>query len=300
MKNINVQHCPACGSSKCEKILTTLDYLISKESFDIINCSNCSLRFTSPIPNEEDSSIYYRSDDYISHTVKSNSVINIIYKFVQHFTLRSKRKIVRRITQKKVGTLLDIGCGAGNFLRIMLQSGWAVTGVEINKEARALAKINTESVIMDQTEYFESEQKYDVITLWHSLEHLHELEKYLNKICISLNTDGVVIIAVPNYKSFDAEYYQHEWAAYDVPRHLYHFSFEAMVKLMKKFNFELLRSKQLPFDPYYVSLLSETKVRKKKNIVRALLVGWKSYWQGHKNKERGSSILYIFKFEGNE
>jgi 2-polyprenyl-3-methyl-5-hydroxy-6-metoxy-1,4-benzoquinol methylase len=297
MENIIVQHCPACGSSKCEKILTALDYLISKESFDIINCSNCSLRFTSPIPNEKDSSRYYKSDDYISHTVKSNSVINKIYKIVQYFTLRSKRKIVRRNAQKKGGMLLDIGCGTGNFLRIMLQSGWDVTGVEMNKEARKIAEVNTDSIIMNQSEYFESNQKYDVITLWHSLEHLHELEKYLDKISISLNTDGVLIIAVPNYKSFDAEYYQHDWAAYDVPRHLYHFSFEAMLKLMKKFKFKLIQSTQMPFDPFYVSLLSEISVREKRNIIKAFLVGWKSYWEGRKDTERGSSILYILKVE---
>ncbi len=297
MVSIVVQNCPACSSSKYEKILTASDYLVSGESFDIMECSDCSLRFTSPIPNEEDIGKYYKSNDYISHTGKNNFIINKIYRIVRYFTLRSKRKIVRRIAQKQSGTLLDIGCGTGNFLRTMLQSGWDITGVEVSKEARQLAELNTDSVILDPTEYFNSEHKYDVITLWHSLEHLHELEQYLSKISLSLNANGVVIIALPNYRSFDAEYYQLDWAAYDVPRHLYHFSFEAMIILMKKFKFELIQSKQMPFDPFYVSLLSEFSVRKKHNIIKALRVGWKSYWQGRRDARSGSSILYIFKTE---
>lgn len=297
MVSIVVQNCPACSSSKSEKIFTASDYLVSGESFDIMECSDCSLRFTSPIPNEEDIGKYYKSNDYISHTSKGNSIINKIYRIVRYFTLRSKRKIVRRIAQKQSGTLLDIGCGTGNFLGIMKQSGWNIKGVEVNKEARKLAELNTDSVIMNQSEYFKSEQKYDVITLWHSLEHLHELEQYLNKISLSLNANGVVIIALPNYISFDAEYYQHDWAAYDIPRHLYHFSFEAMIIMMKKFKFELIQSKQMPFDPFYVSLLSEFSAIKKHNIIKALRVGWKSYWQGWRDARRGSSILYIFKTE---
>ena len=297
MVSIVVQNCPACSSSKSEKILTASDYLVSGESFDIMECSDCSLHFTSPIPNEEDIGKYYKSNDYISHTSKGNSIINKIYRIVRYFTLRSKRKIVRRIAQKQSGTLLDIGCGTGNFLGIMKQSGWNIKGVEVNKETRKLAELNTDSVILDPTEFLKSEQKYDVITLWHSLEHLHELEQYLNKISLSLNANGVVIIALPNYRSFDAEYYQHDWAAYDIPRHLYHFSFEAMIILMKKFKFELIQSKQMPFDPIYVSLLSEFSVIKKHNIIKALRVGWKSYWQGRRDARRGSSILYIFKTE---
>ena len=297
MVKIAVQNCPACGSMEFEKVLTASDYLVSSESFDIMECNDCSLRFTSPIPDRSQIGDYYESDKYISHAKRVTSIFDFVYKIVRKFTLRTKRKIVRRIAQKKSGTLLDIGCGTGNFLGIMKQSGWNIKGVEVNKETRKLAELNTDSVILDPTEFLKSEQKYDVITLWHSLEHLHELEQYLNKISLSLNANGVVIIALPNYRSFDAEYYQHDWAAYDIPRHLYHFSFEAMIILMKKFKFELIQSKQMPFDPFYVSLLSEFSVRKKHNIIKALRVGWKSYWQGRRDARSGSSILYIFKTE---
>lgn len=294
--NLNiVKNCPVCGSNNYIKVLTASDYLVSGELFDIMECNDCSLRFTSPIPDENEIGKYYKSDKYISHAKRITSIFDVVYKIVRIFTLSSKRKIVKRISQKQSGTLLDIGCGTGDFLKIMQKSGWEVTGVEEGAEVREIAETNTDSTIMNQKGFFKSEQKYDVITLWHSLEHLNTLTRFLEKISISLNANGVIIIAVPNYKSFDAEYYKQDWAAYDVPRHLYHFSFEAMVKLIGKFGFELTDYKQLPFDPFYVSLLSETKVREKHNILKALWIGWKSYWLGRKAAERGSSILYIFK-----
>ncbi len=295
MGKIVIQNCPACGSNKYEKVLTASDYLVSGESFEIMECNDCSLRFTSPIPSNIEIGNYYKSDDYISHTGKGNSFINKIYRFVQYFTLCSKKKKVEKYSQKNSGLILDIGCGAGDFLKTMKQSGWEINGVEINEIARKLAGKNTGSVILNQTEFFKSEQKYDVITLWHSLEHLNTLTRFLEKISISLNANGVVMIAVPNYQSFDAEYFRQDWAAYDVPRHLYHFSFSAIVEIMEKFKFKLMESKQLPFDPFYVSLLSEFSVMKKHNILKALWIGWKSYWQGRKDARKGSSVLYIFK-----
>ncbi len=288
-----VQNCPVCDSLKFNKVLTANDYLVSGESFDIMECEKCTLRFTTPIPNEDEIINYYESDKYISHTKRVTSIFDLIYKIVRKFTLRSKRKTVERILQKQSGTLFDIGCGTGELLKVMKQAGWQITGLEENARAQKLAKTNTNSIIMNQAEFFKGKQKYDVITLWHSLEHLHELDKYLNKISISLNANGVIMIAVPNYESFDAEYYKQDWAAYDVPRHLYHFSPKAMVMLMEKFNFKLIQSKQLPFDPFYVALLSELSVMKNYNIIKVLWVGWKSYWRGRRDSLKGSSILYI-------
>ncbi len=290
-----VKNCPACGSNNYIKVLTTEDYLISRETFKIMECNDCSLRFTSPIPDENEIRKYYKSDKYISHAKRVTSLFDIIYKIVRKFTLRSKKKKVLNFSQMKSGSLLDIGCGTGKFLKIMKQSGWAVQGVEIDNSARAIAEEGVGKTIFNQNDFFNSAKKYNVITLWHSLEHLNTLTRFLEKISISLNANGVIMIAVPNYKSFDAEYYKQDWAAYDVPRHIYHFSYGAMEKLMEKFNFKLIQSKQLPFDPFYVALLSELSVRKKHNIIKALLVGWKSYLKGRKDAEKGSSILYVFK-----
>ncbi len=177
----------------------------------------------------------------------------------------------------------------------MKNNGWIISGVEVNKAAREIAETNTGSNIMNQKDFFKSEQKYDVITLWHSLEHLYDLKQYLQKISISLNANGVIIIAVPNYNSYDAVYYKQDWAAYDTPRHLYHFSFKAIEVLFNEYGYKITNYKQMPFDPFYVSLLSEMSVRKKHNIIKALWIGWKSYLKGRIYANRGSSVLYVFK-----
>ncbi len=295
MEKIVVGKCPVCDSINFNKVLTTSDYLVSGESFDIVECNECTLRFTSPIPAESEIGKYYKSEKYISHTKRVTSIFDLVYRIVRKYTLRSKRKTVVQFAQKQSGTLIDIGCGTGDFLMKMKNNGWEICGVEVNQEARKLAESNTGSTIMNQKEFFQSEQKYDVITFWHSLEHLHELKTYLQKISISLNANGVAIIAVPNYNSYDAEYYQKDWSAYDAPRHLYHFSSKSMINLMGSFNFKLIHNKQMPFDPFYLALLSEMSVRKKHNIIKALWIGWKSYLKGKKDANMGSSILYVFK-----
>lgn len=295
MTKIVVGKCPVCNSINFNNVLTTADYLVSGESFEIMECNECTLRFTNLIPVESEIDKYYKSDDYISHTTNTTSIFDVIYKIVRKYTLRSKRKTVEQFFKTQSGTVLDIGCGTGDFLKIMKHHGWKISGVEVNQEAQKLAETNTSSIIMNQKDFFQTEQTYDVITLWHSLEHLHDLKKYLQKISISLNANGVVIIAVPNYNSYDAEYYQKDWAAYDAPRHLYHFSAKSMNNLMGRFKFKLLHNKQMPFDPFYVSLLSEMSVRKKNNIIKALWIGWKSYLKGRIDANRGSSVLYVFK-----
>ena len=292
MKKIEIRSCPVCDSINFNKVVTTSDYLVTAELFDIMECNECTLRFTNPIPVESEIGKYYKSDKYISHATDTVSIFDSVYKLVRIYTLRSKRKTVEQSSQKRNGTILDIGCGTGDFLKKMKNHGWEIEGVEVTQAAQKLAEANTGSTIMNQNEFFKSEQKYDVITFWHSLEHLHELKTYLQKISISLNANGVVIIAVPNYNSYDAEYYKQDWAAYDVPRHLYHFSSDSIIKLMDQH--KLIHREQLPFDPFYVSLLSEMSARKKHNIIKALLVGLKSYWLGRKNVEMGSSVLYIF------
>jgi 2-polyprenyl-3-methyl-5-hydroxy-6-metoxy-1,4-benzoquinol methylase len=276
-------------------VITASDYLITKEKFDIIECKECTLRFTSPIPSETEIDIFYKSDEYISHSDKGKSLINKIYKIVQKITLRSKRQIVEKMVTEQNGTFLDFGCGSGDFLHTMQQSGWKVSGVEVNESARKIAEYKLEISISSPNEFLNDDIKYDVITMWHSLEHLHDLKKYLQKITTSLNTNGVLMIALPNYLSFDAKHYKENWAAYDVPRHLYHFSFESIVNLLNEFGFKLIKYRHLPFDPFYVSLLSELFVKRERNIISAMWIGLKSYLGGAKNARKGSSILYIFK-----
>ena len=267
---IKIEKCPICNSYKNKIVLATTDYLVSKDKFDIYECKYCSFRFTSPVPNKSEISKYYDSDEYISHSEKSTSIIDRIYKIVQKITLKSKKKIIDKLFFGVNGSLLDIGCGTGDFLQKMKSTGWKVTGVEINATARKIAEDKISESVFTPLEFVNSDFKYDVITMWHSLEHLHDLKDYVQKIVNTLNKDGLLFIAVPNYQSFDAEYYKENWAAYDVPRHLYHFSFRSAEELFNEFGFKIINNKQLPFDSFYVSLLSELKVIGSKNILKAL------------------------------
>lgn len=292
---LNIEKCPVCDSDDIFKILSATDYLVTKEQFSILECRNCTLRFTSPIPDVDNIKKYYKSDEYISHLGKGNSIINKLYKIVQKITLRSKKRKIEKIINGKVGSLLDIGCGTGDFLNKMKLSGWKVGGVEVNENARLIAEKTVGISINSPNSFLKSNEKYDVITMWHSLEHLYDLKNYVIKIDNSLNENGLLVIAVPNYQSTDAKYYKENWAAYDGPRHLYHFSYNAMEKLFFEYGYKILSYSQLPFDPFYVSLLSEISVKGNKNIIIAMCIGLKSYLQGCRDARNGSSILYILK-----
>ena len=290
--------CPVCGSEKVEPILTANDYLVSNENFDILHCSNCTLRITSPKPNINELSKYYNSEEYISHKKEGQSFINKIYKIVQRMSLVKKRRLIEKYFGDEKGSLLDIGCGTGDFIKVMQKAGWQISGVEPDENARRIAKELSGIQIYSTEEHFYDTIKYDIITMWHSLEHIHDLNEQISKIDELLNSDGMLYIAVPNYTSFDARYYKQNWAAYDVPRHLYHFSPVAMQKLFEKYEYSIIGYKQLPFDPFYISLLSELSVIKSKNIIRAFWIGLRSYLNGLINSKRSSSVLYIFKRKG--
>lgn len=290
-KFIEIEKCPVCESDNIIKTLTAIDNLVTKDKFNIWECKECSCRFTSPIPNEREIGKYYESDEYISHSEKGTSLIDKIYKIVQKITLRSKKRKVENLFNREAGFLLDIGCGTGDFLYTMKSAGWKVAGVEVNPIARKIAEEKISTSVFSPSEFFKSNNKYNAITMWHSLEHLHNLKDYVQKIIDSLNKNGILLIAVPNYQSFDANYYKENWAAYDVPRHLYHFSFEAMEKLFDEFGFKIIEYKQLPFDPFYISMLSNSD----KKIIKALLIGLRSYLLGCRDPKKGSSILYILK-----
>lgn len=294
---LNIDKCPVCNSVNITEALTASDYLVSKEKFNIIECKKCSLRFTSPIPIEQNIEKYYKSDEYISHSEEGDSLINKIYKIVQKFTLRSKKRLVDNQFNRQHGSLLDIGCGTGDFLYTMKNSGWTVNGVEVNKDASKIAEEKVGDNIFSPNEFLSSNNKYDVITMWHSLEHLFDLKKYVVKTIESLNENGILLIAIPNYQSIDAEYYKENWAAYDVPRHLYHFSYKALEKLFNEYGYTILSYKQLPFDSFYVSLLSETAVKEKYNILVGIFIGLKSFICGIFCTKKASSILYVLKKE---
>ena len=222
---IHYNNCPACGSADIAFVLKAKDETVSREYFEVWQCNNCTLRFTQDVPDANNIGKYYQSSEYISHSNTSKGLVNKLYHSVRSFTLQSKRKLVEQSSGKKTGHLLDIGAGTGAFASSMKKSGWNVTALEPDETARANAKKDFDIELLPASNLFSlPSNSFDVITLWHVLEHVHELHKYLDTFYSLLIEGGTLIIAVPNYTSYDAKSYSEKWAAYDVPRHLYHFS----------------------------------------------------------------------------
>ena len=270
-------------------IIGVEDYSVSGEKFDLIYDSEYDMYRTFPKPEEADLPSYYQSEEYISHTDASNSLKDKLYQFVKRIMLRKKLRLIEQTNQK--GKLLDIGAGTGDFLFTAKNRGWNVFGVEPNASARVRA--NSKKV-----ELYESvddlQDAYDVITLWHVLEHVDNLDGYLSFLKRNLAKHGTIYIAVPNFKSKDAEIYGKFWAAYDVPRHLYHFSKDAIQNLFSEVGLNVVETKPLVFDAFYVSLLSEFYKTGKYRYWRAFWSGLRANVAASVTKEYSSQI-YILK-----
>ncbi len=288
-----LEKCPVCDHDTFRDYLNVKDYTVSEEQFKIVECVQCTFRFTNPRPSQQEIGKYYASDKYISHTNSSESLMDKAYKTVRYITLRDKLKLVQKF--KKKGSLLDIGCGTGNFLEVCKNNNWQIAGVEPGDLARKQAQeINPGANI--QPDLFKIEGTFDIITMWHVLEHVHDLNMYLRRIYDQLASDGKLIIAVPNNESFDAHHYGVNWAAYDVPRHLYHFTADTIKRVLNKNGMQLVSKKGMPFDAFYVSMLSEQYKNKKNNILKSIKVGLASNQFG-KKENNYSSMIYIFEKE---
>lgn len=270
--------------------IATKDFLVSGEEFSLVRNSKFGFLETRPQPNEEDLPQYYESDEYISHSDSKSGVMAFLYQAVKKRSLKKKVKLIQRLHSGK-GSLLDIGAGTGAFLKLAKEKGWKISGVEPNSKARALA--NEKKISLSKSIDQLSGQQFDVISLWHVLEHLPNLELTIQKIVNLLKEDGVLVIAVPNYNSSDAKYYKTHWAAYDVPRHLWHFSQQSMVQLFSS-ECDLKKIKPMIFDSFYVSLLSEKYKTGKGFSMRAFFIGLWSNIRAWRTTEY-SSLIYCFK-----
>jgi SAM-dependent methyltransferase len=276
------------------------DYAISGESFELKYNQELDLYETLPKPAPEKLPQYYESDDYISHSDGTNSFIERLYQIVKGITLRQKLKTISRFHNK--GLVLDIGCGTGDFLYHTQKGGYKVVGVEPNEKARTKAwnKLGFDVKIFEGLKEVYSEfdtKSFDVITLWHVLEHVPDYNEYLQQIGKLLKDDGLLIIAVPNFKSYDAQYYQNYWAAYDVPRHLWHFSEKSINSIVKKHNMKVRHIKPMLFDAFYVSMLSEKYKTGDSRIIKAIFIGLLSNIKGIFSKQFSSHIYLIQKSE---
>lgn len=270
--------------------LTVKDYSVSNEEFRLYQTED-GLLVTDPQPKGEELAAYYESDDYISHTDGNRSLFERLYQSVKKIALRKKLKLITKLQSSK-GVLLDIGAGTGDFLNVAKGSGWKIIGVEPNKKARSIATQKRIDLQNDTTGL--ENHCADVITMWHVLEHVPDLQLQIIELKRLLKPEGTIVIAVPNYKSYDAEYYQNYWAAYDVPRHLWHFSKSAIQTVFERENFQLVQTLPMSFDAFYVSLLSEKYKTGKMNFIKAFLVGLRSNIKGNTTGDY-SSHIYIFK-----
>lgn len=291
---INYSSCPVCGAAGISKVITAKDNTVSYEDFDIFHCSNCQLRFTQNVPDALSISKYYKSENYISHSNTSKGLVNRLYKLVRNISNRQKRNLIEKTTGLKHGNLLDIGSGTGYFAAEMQKANWEISGLEPDADARVIAQ-ELNSVVLASTEnlYQLPAKKFDVITLWHVLEHVHELKNYIKQFKLLLKEKGFLFVAVPNYKSLDAEIYKEHWAAYDVPRHLYHFSPNAMKRLMEDEGFEIKEMKPMWFDSFYVSLLSSKYKNESTNWVGAIITALRSNMKAMRDNSKCSSVIYI-------
>ncbi len=280
-------------------VLTVKDHSVSREEFQLIENSEFGFLETSPQPSKDKLPEYYESEDYISHTDSKRNLFEKVYHVVRSISLKKKLDLINSYSSEEK-KLLDVGCGTGDFLQTALENNWVVSGIEPNAQAREIANKKTNNSVfeIDQLLKFEA-SSFDVITLWHVLEHLPNLEDHIAIFKNLLKPKGALIIAVPNYKSYDAKYYKEFWAAYDVPRHLWHFNRDSITSLVSNFDFDVVKTKPMWFDAFYVSMLSEKYKNGKMNPIKGFCIGLLSNFKALSSKE-ASSLVYIIKNSQNQ
>lgn len=270
----------------------------------LCDCQACGFRFTQDFPSEQEIGRYYETNDYVSHSDTSTGIVNKLYHIVRKYMLHKKARIVEKhaslLDNQSKRRLLDIGTGTGYFAETMSKRGWEVTATEKSMHAREYAKTHLHLDILPESALFTlpSTTTFDVITLWHVMEHLEQLNQTWERLRELLSPNGVLIIAVPNSQSYDAQHYQETWAAYDVPRHLWHFTFETMRESGKKHGFALTAYYTMPFDAFYVSMLSEKNRARHLSFLRGFIQGLLGLVSTWTNKNHSSSLIYIFHKQG--
>jgi len=282
------------SKTSSQAYLEVKDYSVTGETFQLLYNNELEMLETFPQPSSQKLPDYYKSEDYISHTDGKRNLFERAYHLVKSISLKRKLKLINSVV-KGEKHLLDVGCGTGDFLQIAIKNNWTVSGTEPNDEAREVANKKTNNSVFNADQILKFKQNsFDVITLWHVLEHLPELENHISVFKSLLKPNGTLIIAVPNYKSYDAIHYKHFWAAFDVPRHLWHFSRISISKLVEKENMKVEKTLPMKFDAFYVSLLSEKYKSGFMNPFKAFGIGFYSNLKAKRSGEY-SSLIYVVK-----
>ena len=288
--------CPLCSSEKIGLQLVCTDHFISKKEFTIFKCSDCDFSFTQDYPEETEIARYYESDSYISHSDTSEGFSNKLYRIARRVMLTRKKWLIKKFTGLNKGTILDIGSGTGHFVGTMKNAGWQAKGIEINEKARnfTLSHFGLEVFTPDKISTFESDS-FDCITLWHVFEHFHDPFNYISEICRILKPGAICVIALPNCSSYDAKHYNRFWAAWDVPRHLWHFNPATFRLFSEKTGFLLKDLRILPLDVFYISQMSEKYKSSSLPFMKGMMKGLIFAFLSVFNKSRSSSVMYVLR-----
>ncbi len=292
-------------SEDLQHYLSLKDYSLTQEDFELYHNKKYEMLVTIPAPTNTALSRYYDDAAYLPHNNANKSLFEKLYQYVKKEATFNKVNLLNSL-KTSAKTVLDIGTGTGDFLVACQKNGWKVTGVEPNPKAQVIAKLKIqssaenisheiiyESLKMLQDQHKDNSVQFDVITLWHVLEHVPDLEHYISEIKSLLKPNGTIIIAVPNFKSYDALYYGKFWAAFDVPRHLWHFSKKSISLLFEKEQMKVVKIFPMKMDSFYVSLLSEKYKTGKMNYLKGFLIGLQSNIKGLISGEYSSHIFII-------
>jgi SAM-dependent methyltransferase len=292
---LNITECPFCQSKNFEHFIKTVDYSNTQETFDIYKCNNCTGAFTQNIPNEATIGPYYNFAAYVSHNNEAKGLINNLYLKARNYTLNKKIQWLKKYVKQNQITLADVGAGTGAFVHYAQSKNINSIGFEPDDKARQVAKESYQIQLENSSSWFNHNASFDAISLWHVLEHLHSLDAYMQSFYQKLNANGKLFIAVPNYASADATFYKQFWAAYDVPRHLYHFNAPCMAMLAEKYNFTIEATIPMWLDGYYVSMLSEKHKKASLGFIKGVFRGLLTHVKILINKNNASSLVYVLR-----
>lgn len=287
--HVTITNCPICQSGSLKEITQAIDYTVTRESFRIQSCQQCHFLLTNPQPAPESLAAYYASQDYISHSETKKGLINRLYHIAQKKNLKDKFKACKK--RAPHGPWADYGSGAGAFVKYATDQGQNIIGFEPSDDARKAAKIK--GIASSPIEHFPNDKSYSCITMWHVLEHIPDFQEVLTLLVSHLVSKGILVIAVPNHQSYDSAFYKSYWAALDVPRHLWHFTEKDVRSLASKLNMSVEKVLPMPFDSYYVSMLSEKY--KNGSMIRGIMTGLISNFIARFSSRPYSSQIYILR-----
>lgn len=294
MKQETIKYCIVCDSQNIVDQCICTDHFVSGEKFSLSACDQCGFIFTNPRPTIDSIGPYYSSTEYVSHSKTKTGFTNRLFHLARLYTIRYKKKIVNKYSSGK--TILDYGCGTGEFLHAMKKANWSCNGIEPNPGARNFATKEYSLDVRDENGLAEIEDtSLDAISLWHVLEHIYPLSERLHAFHKKLKADGTLFVALPNMNSYDAKKYDEYWAAWDVPRHIYHFNPSTVEALLNKYGFKMIAVRPMTLDAFYISMLSEKYKHGSEKNINAMISGLRSNFSAFYKKGNYSSLIYIFK-----